>query len=146
MRLYIGNLPYNASQGDVENWFSEAGFPLDSVSIVLDRETGQSRGFGFAEIEDQEQADAMLAQCNGQPMMGRKLVINEARPKVPGGGGPPRGGGGGGFAGPRDDYGPPPEQFYQDDFGGGSGGGGGGRGGRGKSRRGGQGNRREPRW
>lgn len=146
MRLYIGNLPYNASQGDVESWFSDAGFPLDSVSLVMDRETGQSRGFAFAEIEDAEQAEAVLGQCNGQDMNGRKLVINEARPKAAGGGS--RGGGfasRGDFA-PRGDFGPPQEQFYRDDFGGGGGGGGGGGRGRGKSRRGGQGNRREPRW
>ena len=103
MKLYVGNLPYSATEADIEAVFTEAGATLASVFLARDRFSGQARGFGFVEIEDQEQAVSAIEACNGKDMMGRALVVNEARPKVPsarppmeagGGGG---GGGGGGF-------------------------------------------------
>ena len=90
MKLYVGNLPYDATDGDLEKWFTEASVAVDSVTLVRDRYSGQPRGFGFVEINDDEQAETAIQSCNGKDMMGRPLVVNEARPKVPrmdGGGG-----------------------------------------------------------
>ena len=90
MKLYVGNLPYDATEGDLEKLFSEAAVAVDSVTLVRDRFSGQARGFGFVEINDDEQAEAAIQSCNGKELMGRPLVVNEARPKVPrmdGGGG-----------------------------------------------------------
>jgi cold-inducible RNA-binding protein len=105
-KLYIGNLPYQATEADLQNWFGQAGISADSVTIMRDRYSGEARGFGFVELSDSE-ADRAIQSCNGKDFMGRTLVVNEARPLREGGGG---GGGGRGRAG---------------------GGGGGGRGGRG---------------
>lgn len=85
MRLYVGNVPYNATEGELQAWFEEAGFALDSVTLMRDRETGQARGFGFVEIYDDEEAQRAIAACNNKNFMGRALVINEARPRVGGG-------------------------------------------------------------
>jgi cold-inducible RNA-binding protein len=107
MRLYIGNLPYKATEADLESWFSQAGIPVDSVNVVRDRFSGEARGFGFAEIGNDEEAARAISTCNGKQFMGRPLVINEARPMASGGGAGagmgrgPRGGGGGGGGGPR---------------------------------------------
>jgi RNA recognition motif-containing protein len=109
MKLYVGNLPYQATEGDLGNFFSENGFATDSVTIVRDRFSGEARGFGFVEIHNREDADRAVRTCSGKSLMGRALVINEARP-------PAQGGGGGGFGGGRERRG------------GGGGGGGGGRG------------------
>ena len=96
MKLYVGNLSYDATEGDLESWFTEAAVALDSVTLVRDRFSGQPRGFGFVEINDDEQAEAAIQSCNGKEMMGRALVVNEARPKVP-----RIGGGGGDYGGDR---------------------------------------------
>ena len=100
MKLYVGNLSYDATEGDLEKWFSDAAVAVDSVTLVRDRFSGQARGFGFVEINDDEQAEAAIQSCNGKEMMGRPLVVNEARPKVP-----RIGGGGGDYGG--DQGGPP---------------------------------------
>ena len=116
VKLYVGNLPFSVSDQDLVDLFSQAG-QVDSASIVTDRETGRSRGFGFVEVESAEVATASIDQFNGFEMDGRALVVNEARPKEArsGGGGGGRGGFGGGGGGRGG--------------GGGFGGGGGGRGG-----------------
>lgn len=115
MRLYVGNLPYQGSEADLQEWFTQAGIAVDNVALVRDRFSGEARGFGFVEIQDKGQAEAAVRSCNGKQFMGRALVVNEARPQTQqgGGGGGDRGGGGGGG-------GRPPR--------GGGGGGGGGRG------------------
>ncbi len=82
MRLYIGNIPYHATEGELEAWFAESGFALDSLTLMRDRDTGQARGFGFAEIYDDEVAQRAIQVCNNKDFMGRTLVINEARPRA----------------------------------------------------------------
>ena len=101
VRLYVGNLPFRAMEEDLHAFFSEAGFPLDQASVVRDRNSGESRGFGFVEIGDRDAAEQAINVCNGQEMGGRALVINEARPRTEGGGGGGGGyrGGGGGYRG-----------------------------------------------
>jgi cold-inducible RNA-binding protein len=86
MRLYIGNLPYKATEADLESWFSQAGVGVDSVNVVRDRFSGEARGFGFAEIANDQEAARAISSCNGKQFMGRPLVINEARPMASGGG------------------------------------------------------------
>jgi RNA recognition motif-containing protein len=100
MRLYIGNLPYKATEADLESWFSQAGIAVDSVNVVRDRFSGEARGFGFAEIANDQEAARAISTCNGKQFMGRPLVINEARPMASGGGAG-AGGGGGMGRGPR---------------------------------------------
>jgi len=94
MKLYVGNLPYQATEADIEGLFTEAGITLDSVSLVRDKFSGQARGFGFVEIGDDEQARRAISTCNGKDLLGRTLVINEAQQRPPREGG--RGGPGGG--------------------------------------------------
>ena len=100
-RLFIGNLPYQASEAELQEWFTHAGFQVDSVQIVRDKFTGQARGFGFADFSNDPEADRAVQECNGKDFLGRPLVVNEARPMREGGGGGggrgdrPRGGGGG---------------------------------------------------
>jgi RNA recognition motif-containing protein len=98
MRLYVGNLPFKATESDIENFFSEAGVAVDNVTVVRDKFSGEARGFGFVDINDDAAGEAAVRACNGKPLLGRPLVINEARPMTPGGGGgrERRGGGGGG--------------------------------------------------
>jgi len=98
MRLYIGNLPYKATEADLESWFSQAGITVESVNVVRDRFSGEARGFGFAEISNDQDAARAISSCNGKQFMGRPLVINEARPMASGGA---AGGGGGMGHGPR---------------------------------------------
>lgn len=105
-RLFVGNLPYAANETDVQNFFSDAGYNVDSVNVMRDRFSGEARGFGFVEINDEQQAQSAVANCNGKDLMGRALVINEARPMAREGGGGgggrgPRGGGNSGGGGPR---------------------------------------------
>lgn len=105
-RLFVGNLPYSANETDVQNFFADAGYTVDSVNVMRDRFSGEARGFGFVEINDEAQAQAAVQNCNGKDLQGRALVINEARPMAREGGGGgggrgPRGGGGGGGGGPR---------------------------------------------
>jgi hypothetical protein len=124
-KLFVGNLPYQASEAELQDWFTRAGFQADSVQIIRDKFTGEPRGFGFAEFSNDEEADRAVQTCTGQDFLGRSLVVNEARPMREGGGGGGRGPGGGGGGRP----------------GGGGGGGRGGRGGGGGYGRGGGGGR-----
>jgi RNA recognition motif-containing protein len=94
-RLYVGNLPYSAGEDDLRELFSSAG-NVDTVSIVMDRETGRARGFAFVEMASDEDAQNAIAKLHDQPYGGRPLTVNEARPQGQGG----RGGGGGGRGGP----------------------------------------------
>ena len=100
MKLFVGNLPYAATEADITDFFTQAGVTVDSVNVMRDRFTGEARGFGFVEINDESAANHAIEACNGRDLMGRALVVNEARPMVPreggGGGGGRREGGGGG--------------------------------------------------
>jgi RNA recognition motif-containing protein len=90
-KLFVGNLPYGANETDVQNLFAEASVTVDSVTVMRDRFTGQARGFGFVEINDDGAAQRAIDACNGKELMGRQIVVNEARPMSPreGGGGRP---------------------------------------------------------
>lgn len=95
-KLFVGNLPYQASESELQSWFSQAGVNPDTVSIVRDKFSGEPRGFGFVEIQNDDEAEKAIAACNGQDFLGRTLVVNEARPMTDR---PPQrafGGGGGG--------------------------------------------------
>jgi cold-inducible RNA-binding protein len=92
MKLYVGNLPYNTSEDDLRTLFSQYG-SVDSVAIITDRDTGRSKGFGFVEFGNDEEAKNAIQGLSGQEYGGRALTVNEARPKTGGGGG--RGGYGG---------------------------------------------------
>ena len=94
-KLYVGNLPFQATEEDISNWFTQAGATGASVSLVTDKFTGQPRGFAFVEINNDEEAARVIQSLNGQDFMGRNVVVNEARPRE-GGGGAGRGGYGGG--------------------------------------------------
>ena len=83
-RLYIGNLPYRATEADLSTWFQQQGVNTGAVSVMRDRFSNESRGFGFAEVDDAELEQAIEA-CSGKQFMGRALVINEARPMEKGG-------------------------------------------------------------
>ncbi len=113
MKLYVGNLPFSTTDDELRSMF-EAHGEVSSATIVMDRETGRPRGFGFVEMSNDDQAKAAIEAMNGNSIGGRAIVVNEAKPREPRGGGFGGGGGGGrgGFGG-----------------GGGRGGGGGGRGG-----------------
>jgi|SRR6476660_4046180 RNA recognition motif-containing protein len=124
MKLYVGNLAFATSSQDLQELFAAAG-TVESASIVEDRDTGRSRGFGFVEMATKEEGEAAISQFNGKELSGRSLKVNEAKPREPRSGG---GGGRGGFGG-----------------GGGRGGYGGGGGGRGNGG-GFGGGHREPRW
>jgi RNA recognition motif-containing protein len=127
VKIYVGNLAYQTTSEDLQTLFSQSG-QVDSASVVQDRDTGRSRGFGFVEMANREEAEAAIESLNGSDFHGRNLTVNEARPREERGGG--RGGFGGG-GGSRGGYG----------GGGGSrggyGGGGGSRGGYGGGDRGG---------
>jgi RNA recognition motif-containing protein len=92
MNIYVGNLSYEATQEDLRQAF-EAHGEVSSVSIIMDKMTGRSRGFGFVEMPDQGAAQAAISALNLQEIRGRAMTVNEARPKTDGGG---RGGYGGG--------------------------------------------------
>jgi len=99
-KLYIGNVPFQATEGDLQNLFTEAGVQVDSVNLIRDRYTDQPRGFAFVEISNDEEAEKAIQTLNGKDLLGRALVVNEARPpREGGGGGGGRGGGGGGGRG-----------------------------------------------
>ncbi|TFY97945.1 RNA recognition motif domain-containing protein [Ramlibacter rhizophilus] len=137
-KLYVGNLPYSVRDSDLEQAFSQFG-AVTSAKVMMERETGRSKGFGFVEMGSDAEAQAAITGMNGQPLGGRSVVVNEARPMESrprsggfggggsgggygGGGGGGYGGGGGGYGGGRSGGG-----------GGGGYGGGGGGGGRGGS-------------
>jgi RNA recognition motif-containing protein len=89
-KLFVGNLPYAANETDLQNFFADNGITVDSVTVMRDRFTGQARGFGFVEINDDAAAQHAVDACHGKELMGRVLVVNEARPmtaKEGGGGG-----------------------------------------------------------
>src|SRR3954453_21819030 len=97
-KLYVGNLSFRVTSEDLQEHFATAG-AVDSANVVIDRETGRSRGFGFVEMADDDAATAAIAQFNGSEYDGRNMVVNEARPRDDrggGGGGGGRGGRGGG--------------------------------------------------
>lgn len=100
MKLYVGNLPFGTTDGELREMFSAHG-QVDSASIVMDRETGRSRGFGFVEMPNEAEAQAAIAALNNSPMNGRPLTVNVAKPREerPRGGGGGYGGGGGGYGG-----------------------------------------------
>jgi len=110
-KLYVGNLAYSVGDSELQQIF-EAHGAVQSAQVIMDRDTGRSKGFGFVEMGSDQEAQAAISALNGKEVEGRALTVNEARPKTEGGG---RGGGGGGGGG-RGGYG-------------GGGGGGGGRGG-----------------
>jgi RNA recognition motif-containing protein len=115
-KLYVGNLPYSVTDSSLQQMFEPHG-SVQSAQVIMDRDTGRSKGFGFVEMGNDQEAQAAIAALNGQQVDGRSLTVNEARPKTEGGGGGRGGSGGGGRGG----------------YGGGGGGrsGGGGGGGRG---------------
>lgn len=98
-KLYVGNLPFQASEEDLGNWFTQAGVTAANITLVRDRFSGQPRGFGFVEVNSDEEADRAIQSLNGHDFMGRNVVVNEARPPREGGGGRGRGGFGGGGGG-----------------------------------------------
>ena len=96
-KLYVGNLSFKATEEQIAALFSEIGVQPDSLTLLRDRFTGQPRGFGFAEIGNDGEADKAIEALNGKDFLGRALVVNEARPQREGGGaGGGRGGHGGG--------------------------------------------------
>ena len=94
-RIYVGGLPYSATEQDLENLFAPSG-TVASVSVITDKYTGQAKGFGFVEMETDEQADAAIQALNGTQMGGRELTVNEAKPREDRSRGGYGGGGGGG--------------------------------------------------
>ena len=113
-KIYVGNLAYGVSSSDLQQMFEPHG-TVQSAQVIMDRDTGRSKGFGFVEMDSDHEAQAAIAALNGKEMDGRTLTVNEARPREDRGGG-----GGGGGGGGRGGYG---------GGGGRSGGGAGGRGG-----------------
>ena len=98
MKLYVGNLAFQTTSQELQEMFAQAG-TVESASVVEDRDTGRSRGFGFVEMSTKEEGAAAIAQFNGKEVNGRALNVNEAKPREN------RGGGGRGFGGNRGGYG-----------------------------------------
>jgi RNA recognition motif-containing protein len=121
--IYVGNLPWATTTDDLYAMFQQYG-QVTRAQVVTDRETGRSRGFGFVEMPNEAEAQAAIAALNNQPMNGRPLTVNVAKPREGGGGGGGGYGGGGGGRGPRGGGG-----GGRGGYGGGYGGGGGGYGG-----------------
>lgn len=96
-KLYVGNLPYDAGEADLQQLFATAG-TVETVNVMRDMATGRARGFAFVEMATDEEAQQAINQLNAQPFNGRNLTVNEARPKPERSGGY---GGGGGFGGNR---------------------------------------------
>jgi RNA recognition motif-containing protein len=100
-KLYVGNLPYSVRDGDLEQAFGQFG-SVTSAKVMMERDTGRSKGFGFVEMGSDEEAQSAINGMNGQPLGGRSVVVNEARPmeeRPPRSGGGGFGGGGGGYGG-----------------------------------------------
>ena len=85
MKLYVGNLSYDVTDGDLAKMF-EAHGTVQSAQVIMDRDTGRSKGFGFVQMHDEQEAQAAIAALNGKQEGGRTLTVNEARPKSEGGG------------------------------------------------------------
>lgn len=105
MNIYVGNLSYDVTDAELQKAFSAFG-GVKTAKVVADTYTGRSRGFGFVEMDSREQAEAAINELNGKDLLGRALVVNEARPKEQraprmGGGGERRGNGGGNGGGNR---------------------------------------------
>jgi cold-inducible RNA-binding protein len=98
MKLYVGNLAFQTSSQDLQQLFALAG-TVESASVVEDRDTGRSRGFGFVEMASKEEGEAAISQFNGKEVNGRNLNVNEAKPRENRGGGGRGGFGGGGGRG-----------------------------------------------
>ena len=96
VKLYVGNLAFNTTEQDLQDEFGQHG-QVNSASIVTDRDTGRSRGFGFVELDSKESAQAAIKALDGKEMGGRALTVNEARPREDRGGRGGSGGGRGGF-------------------------------------------------
>jgi len=92
MKLYVGNLAFETSSQELQTLFAQAG-TVESVSLIEDRETGRSRGFGFVEMSTKEEGAAAIQQFNGKDLGGRALNVNEAKPREDRGGGGGRNGG-----------------------------------------------------
>ncbi len=104
-KLYVGNLSYGITDSDLERLFEPHG-TVQSAQVIMDRDTGRSKGFGFVEMGSDQEAQAAIAAMSGKEVEGRALTVNEARPKEGGGGGGGgRGGYGGGGGGGRGGYG-----------------------------------------
>lgn len=101
MKLYVGNLSFQTSSEELQQLFTQAG-TVESATIIEDRDTGRSRGFGFVEMASTEEGKAAIEQLNGKEVNGRGLTVNEARPREDRGGN--RGGNRGGFGGGRGGY------------------------------------------
>ena len=99
-KLYVGNLGYGVTDSDLSKMF-EAHGTVESAQVIMDRETGRSKGFGFVEMKTDQEAQAAIAGVNGQQSGGRSLTVNEARPREERGGGGRGGSGGGGGGGRR---------------------------------------------
>jgi len=82
MNIYVGNLPFDANDGDLRSLFSEYG-SVDSASVITDRDTGRSRGFGFVELADPNAGSKAIEKLDGYEWNGRRLTVNEARPRSP---------------------------------------------------------------
>lgn len=80
MNIYVGNLPFSSNNGDLEELFGQYG-QVDSAAVISDRETGRSRGFGFVEMTNDEEARRAIEELDGHDMGGRNLRVNEARPR-----------------------------------------------------------------
>jgi RNA recognition motif-containing protein len=98
MNLYVGNLPYRMTEDQLKEAFEEYG-QVSSCTIIKDKVTGSSKGFGFLEMAERSEAEAAITGLNGREMMGRKLNVNEARPRTEGGGGGSSAGRSGGWSG-----------------------------------------------
>ena len=94
-KLYVGNLTYGVTDSDLQQMFAPHG-TVQSAQVIMDRDTGRSKGFGFVEMGSDQEAQAAIAALNGQMVGGRSLTVNEAKPKTDGGGRGGRGGYGGG--------------------------------------------------
>ncbi len=97
-KLYVGNLSYSLTSDGLQQLFAAHG-KVESAEVIMDRETGRAKGFGFVEMGSDQEAQAAISALNGQEVEGRAIVVNEARPKEPRTGGFGGGGGGGGFGG-----------------------------------------------
>ena len=94
-KLYVGNLSYDVSDSDLQQMFADHG-TVDTVNVITDRSTGQSKGFGFVEMSTDAEAAAAISALDGKELGGRTIKVNEAKPKPAGSGGGGGGGGGGG--------------------------------------------------